>query len=345
MHADDPVPEEDLWFLPGPPESQAAFDAPWPVAAREASLDPATWRQAEAAQFRALIAATDAVTRFGERLGHLPDGVAARFGLRTVSHLLQGEGLWLGPETIALHQVLRIASADAAQDLARAGWAVRRLRGSGGNALASLRDFLGRSEVRDPQRLSEDQPVGAEFDALGQGLDRAIAGLGDVDPLTRAAYGFALWRREGITPWEQVLEPSVAALCIGAEGRAPFLPMAPGHRLDRHGVAVGAGAAEARLATFYAAAEAGALNALLELRRLEQWRDRAAALVRGQSGRVPRRLAEEMLRYPVVSAELLAATIPCAPISARRALARFETHGLVREVTGQERYRFWTVSP
>ncbi|HID67372.1 MAG TPA: hypothetical protein EYP31_03730 [Roseibacterium sp.] len=61
------------------------------------------------------------------------------------------------------------------------------------------------------------------------------------------------------------------------------------------------------------------------------------------SGRTPPRLIGVLLRPPVVSAELVSATLSCSRPAARRNLGLFAKRGLIREVTGQDRYRFWTV--
>lgn len=95
---------------------------------------------------------------------------------------------------------------------------------------------------------------------------------------------------------------------------------------------------------FYGAVEAGALAALLELGRLTTWREQALGEIAGLSGRTPPLMVEAFLKAKVVSAEWLAAEIGCSPVSARRNLKIFENRGLVREVTGQGRYRFWTVA-
>ncbi|MFV0514793.1 MAG: hypothetical protein ACK5MY_14385 [Jhaorihella sp.] len=337
----DPVPEEDLWFLPGPGADAAPTDPPWPVAARQDSLEPAAWRAAEAEQYRALLSAVQAVARFAERLHASPEGLAGRLALLSVSAALRAEGIWFGPEQIALYRALRLGAGDMARDLARATWAVRRLE-AGAPPQDGVREFLGRSEVHDAQTApGDDRPVGGELDALGRAWAAGLAMLSDCHPLTRAAFGFACWRAEGITPWEELLEATVAAQVVGAEGMAPFLPLSEGARFQRHDPAAGAGA---RLAAFYGAVEAGALRAALELGRMSLWRDRARDATAGLSGRTPPLLIGALLRYPAMSAELAAQETGVSRASARRNLNLFSDHGLIREITGQDRYRFWTAA-
>lgn len=343
----DPTTENDLWFLAPPPEDAAETDMPWPMAARQASLDPDLWRAAEARCYRDLLDAGQALARFGERLRRCPAGTDRRIALRSVAAALHGEGTWLPPEQIALYQVLRIAADDSARDLARAGWAVRRLCGGARAAgpLDGLHRFLGRDTVQDPQAPpGEDRPVGAELDLLSDRWAGAVAAVSDLHPLTRAAYGFAAWRGEGLTLWDDLLEPAVAAMLIGASGLAPFLPLAVGHRLDRGALAPGSEAVQARLAQFLAAAEAGASAALRDLARIIDWAARARAATSDLSGKTPPALIDALTRFPVVSAELVAETAGCSRPSARRNLAVFTDRGLIREITGQDRYRFWTAS-
>lgn len=331
--------EEDLWFLPpsADPDQSSQSHMPWPVAARETSMAQEVWHRAEAAQYRPLLDAAQAVARYSERLRLASDGVDERIALLTVSALLRGEGIWLGPEDIALYRAFRLGSDDRARDLSRADWAVRRLTGNL-QPNEDLRAFLGRVSVNDPMP-GEDHPVGDELDLLGESWVNGV--LPDVHPLSIAAHGFAQWRKMGLTTYDQLLEPSVAALKIGAGQSTPFLPMAEGHRFDRHRLEKQASGAEARLVTFYAAAEAGALRAAMELERLAGWKTRAEAETADLSGRTPPLLIETFIRYPIVSAELLADAVGCSRPAARRNLAIFSDRGLIRELTGQERYRFW----
>jgi len=343
--SDSPENEDPLWFMPPEEDDQAQADMPWPVAARETSLEPEVWQAAEQAEYRALVVAATEVSRFGERLRHFPAGTAERFALGSVAAILRHEGIWLGPEEIALFRELRTGADDSARDLARASWAVRRLLGPDTDPFADLHGFLGRDGVSNPQMVpGEERPVGEELRVLGEGLARGMEGVGECHPLTRAAFVFALWRRDGITPWDEVLEPTVAAMRIGAGTAAPFLPMSAGQRPDRHGLTPGASGAGSRLRVFYEAVQAGALAALMELERLERWQVKAAELSVDLSGRTPPLLISALIRHPVVSAELVAQIAGVSPVSARRNLNLLTQRGLLRETTGQDRFRFWAAA-
>lgn len=345
LYDPEPVEEEDLWFLPATPEDVAPTDMPWPVAAREGSLEAEVWQLAEQTQYRALLAAVQATTTLAERLRQVPAEIAERLAIDTTSAILRSEGLWISPEQIALYRTLRVASGDAAQDLSRASWAVRRLINGAAAPKGGLHAFLGREFVPAPKTApGEERPVGDELSALSDRWVLGLESMQECHPLTMAAFGFASWRVEGITPYEELLEPTIAALLIGAGGVVPFLPMAQGHRLDRHSLRAGSGGAEERLAVFCAAVEAGAVAACLELNKLKAWEKKAWQTTSDLSGRTPPLMIAALLRAPVVSAEWLAAEAGCSSATVRRNLKLFSQRGLVREATGQERYRFWSVA-
>ncbi|WP_164660174.1 helix-turn-helix domain-containing protein [Tropicibacter sp. Alg240-R139] len=312
------------------------------------SLDASVWLEAERSQYRELLATAQAVERYAERLRHFPEQVKERFALATVSAVLRSEGVWMGPERIALYQALRIATGDTARDLSRASWAMRRLMArpvQGGGPMDGAHHFLGRIHQTAAQDLpGEGRPTGFELEAIGQDWSDSVASLQAAHPLTRAAYAFAQWRAHDITPWDELLEPTIAAIILGRDGlgdAATFLPLSESHRFDRHGLTENAGGAEARLAVFFTAIRQGALHANMELERLADWRSRAEHATRHLSGRTPGVLIETMMKYPIVSGELLAEDTGCSRPSARRNLNLFSDLGLIREVTGQDRYRFW----
>ena len=344
---DDPE-DEDLWFLPGPPDDEGPEATPWPIAPRPMSLDPAVWIEAERSQYRALIETVQGVERYAERLRHFPAQVKERFALGTVSAVLRSEGVWLGPERIALYQALRLATDDTARDLSRASWAMRRLMArpvQGGGPTDGVHHFLGRAHQADPQAVpGEDRPTGYELEAIGRDWASKVGLIQAAHPLTRAAYAFTQWRAHDITPWDELLEPTVAAVILGRadlDTSAPFLPLSESHRFDRHGLSENAGGAEARLGVFYDAIRQGALKANMELERLADWQARAQQATQHLSGRTPAELIGTLMKYPIVSAELVSKDTGCSRVSARRNLNLFADLGLVREVTGQDRYRFW----
>jgi hypothetical protein len=331
----EPAEEEDLWFLPGPPEDAAATDMPWAAAVRETGMNVKSWQSAEAAQYQGLVTAAQNVARFGECLRQFSDDVRQRAALSSVAAMLHSEGVWLSAEQIALYIQLRVGSEGHARDLSRADWALRRLNRP--EALNNgLHEFLGRVR-QDDGAHGYGHATGSELVQLGDCWSGALLEAEELHPITRAAFALAEWQRLEVSPDQDVLEPSVAAMIIGAGQMAPFFPVAQGARLGR------GGAPEQRLAGFYEAVSKGTKQAFHQLGRLADWRNRAMRATNDLSGRIPELLIATLVRLPVVSAELVGENAGCSQVSARRNLALFAERGLIRETTGQSRYRYWTV--
>jgi hypothetical protein len=204
---------------------------------------------------------------------------------------------------------------DDAQALARLGWAARRLAGGPAPA-AGLAAFLGRQDD-------------------GAGDWPADAGL---HPLTQAAATLHGWPAAA----GGRLEAAVAAARIAAAdcSGAVFVPVSGG---GGGGLRPG-GDAAARLARWYAGIEASVLAAMRQLDRLEAWEARAAAASAVLSGRTPPRLRTLLAAWPLVSAPMAEAGTGASRAAVQRNLAWMEDRGLIREITGQGRYRFWTAT-
>ncbi len=327
--------EDDLWFLPGPPIDEAPTDPPWRLAERQAIFEAKDWRRAEAAQGRGLARAAAAFARLDARA---TGGFAKRLAYSEASALLWAQGDWVPPDRMALYGLLRESAVKDAQVLSRAGWAVRRMLGAG--LPDDIGTFLGRHQV--------------EFDGLEEvGLNPTLRRIGDEEDwqaargaladchaITQAAGLFAAWRAFGLSAPNDALEAGVAAGKVGAaEGRnLRFLPVATGG-------AIGQGGAVAdRLARWYGAVENACLKAEMELEKLEVWQGRAEVATKGLSGKTPPLLIKALLETPALTAAMVAAATGADKATARRNLNAFAKRGLIREITGQGRYRVWTVA-
>lgn len=117
---------DDLWFLPGPPEDIAPTDLPWEVAQQQPVFAPKNWLRAEAAQGRGLVRAAAAFARLDARMtaGHRGAGFAKRLALTEVSALLWAQGDWAPVEKITLYGLLRESSLKDARALSLVlmGW-------------------------------------------------------------------------------------------------------------------------------------------------------------------------------------------------------------------------------
>jgi len=326
--------EDDLWFLPGPPIDEAPTDPPWRLAERQAIFDPRDWRRAESAQGRGLARAAAAFARLDART---TVGFAKRLAYSEASALLWAQGDWVPPDRIALYGLLRESAVKDAQVLSKADWATRRMLGAG--LPDALGAFLGRHQVEfDGLEAVGWNPtlrmVGEEAD-----WQAVRADLSDCHAITQAAALFAAWRAFGLSAPNDALEAGVAAGKIGGvEGRSlGFLPVATGGPIGQGGVVAD------RLARWYAAVENACLKAEMELDKLEAWQGRADVAIKTLSGKMPPLLIKALLETPALTASMVAAATGADKATARRNLNAFHRLGLIREITGQGRYKVWVV--
>lgn len=332
--------EQYLWFLPPEPEDHASTDMPWPMANRASIFDPKAWAKAEGRAGRELAAASAVCARLDERLRLAPTGLLERLAMGEVEALLWAQGDRISAERIALYLRLREATMQDGQMLSAASWAVRRMLGQG--MPEDLSTFLGRKTVPEDSLLDmASRPVGIEFEGLQNTWLTVLSDLDDVHPLTRAAAGFHAWRTFGLSDPGAVLEGAVAASKIGAAGNKAlqFVPVA---LADRYALAQ-SGTPLERLLGWLKAVENAGLRSLMLLAQLENWRGRALDITAKFSGKTPPALIEVFIKSTVVSVAIAVEMTGVSKAAAQRNLTRFEDLGLIREVTGQGRYRFWTV--
>ncbi len=327
--------EDDLWFLPGPPIDEAPTDPPWRLAERQAIFEPKDWRRAEAAQGRGLARAAVAFARLDARAGA---GFAKRLAFSEASALLWAQGDWVPPDKIALYSLLRESALRDARVLSRADWAARRMLGAG--LPDDLGVFLGRHQVE----FDGLEAVGwtTALRMVGEVEDWQVArrALSDCHAITQAAALFAAWRAFGLSAPNDALEAGVAAGKIGGvEGRSlRFLPVATGGPIGQ------GGAVADRLSRWYASVENACLKAEMELDKLVAWRGKAEAATARLSGKTPPLLIKALLEAPALTAAMAAAATGADKATARRNLDTFHKLALIREITGQGRYRVWAVA-
>ena len=325
--------EDDLWFLPGPMEEEPDYLPPGPRAEpREAEvLDD--WRKAEAAHAARLARVAGRVGALDDRLKRSPEGWRHRLALIEAADLSWFAGDRIGPDRLALWISMRLSGAhDDTAALARVGWAVRRLTGGPGPEV-DLSAFLDR---RDPENMVDEAEPFA--DRAGGWLD-LIAQVADLHPITRACVGFRFWSLAGHGQQGDRMEAAITAARIAAsEGRgAVFAPLAMG----------GAGGLRAsgppadRLARWLDGMETACLTAMRHLDDIEAWSARAETEMTALSGKTPRALRAVLTEWPLVSAPMAEALTSSSRAAVQRNLAWMEARGLVRELTGQGRYRMW----
>ncbi|WP_037312707.1 hypothetical protein [Ruegeria halocynthiae] len=333
----DPPEDEDLWFLP--PEGEEAQDVflpPGPMADQRLLFDPRDWR---AAQSDLSLELADLAVTFGaldERLRAGPKGWTHRLALMDVSDLGWWTGDRISVDRLALWTGLRIgATGDDVQALFRAGWAVRRLIGGAG-----------------PTEGGWEAGLTAFLDRMAQGIEEvpeAVADLAEVmrnadglHPVTQAAIGFHAWRALSQGIGQDTEAAIIAARHAATMGRggAKFMPLA----LSGPGALRGAGTPNEKLSAWIRGAGQAALAALLHLDRINAWEQRAHEATRDLSGRTPPHLIDAFTAWPMISAPLAEDLTHASRAAVQRNIDGFTRRGLIREVTGQGRYRVWTAA-
>lgn len=333
----DPSDEDDLWFLPPDDEErQDDFLPPGPRTDTRLLFDPLDWRKAQAGLSVEL---ADLAVTFGaldERLRAGPEGWTHRLALMDVSDLGWWTGDRISVDRLALWTGLRIgATGDDVQALFRAGWAVRRLTsgaaptvGGWESGLTAFLDRMAQGVEDIPETIADLAEVMNNADGL--------------HPVTQAAIAFHAWRAlsEGIG---QDTEAAIIAARHAASmgrGGALFMPLA----LSGPGALRGAGEPGEKLSAWIRGAGQAALAALLHLDRVSAWETRAREATEDLSGRTPPRLIDVLTAWPMVSAPLAEDLTKSSRAAVQRNFDRFTRRGLVREVTGQGRYRVWTAA-
>lgn len=338
----DPEAEPDLWFLPADDLPDEANLVPGPKVDWRQLLDPGVWQAAQDRHSGALAELSALFGALDERLRTSPEGWRHRLALLEIADL----GWWTGErvplDQLALWVGMRSgATGEDAPAVIRAGWAVRRLSGgagpSDGGWAAGLAGFLGRAGAgTDPPETVLD---------LAEIMERAM----ELHPVTQAAILFHGWRmlsaeragQEGVGQGAAVdVEAAVLAARHGARagrGAALFLPLA----LTGPGALRATGTEQERLGAWIAGATQATLAALLHLDRLREWERRARAETADLSGRTPPALIEALVAWPMVSAPLAEEMSGASRAAAQRNLDILAARGLIREVTGQGRYRLW----
>lgn len=315
-------------------------------------FESADWHRAEQTLSRQLAAAVDAVARLDERLLSQPrerrEGSLRHLALLEITDLVWAEGHRVRPERLALVDLERLGRmGEDAAVLGRATSALRRALAapralSDAEAVATA---LGHRAVAEPDAKHFDDPIRDLLPEMAR--DRAEAWLSAVDsldahPIVRAGFGFRLWLR-GAT--HELLEPAtlashiaLAPMRVAESVGLTFLPLALGRppAALRYG-----GTAESCLAAWLDVVAGAATAGRTRLCVVADWRERAAKAIQGMQGRGAPSLADLFLARPVLSAPVVAAELGLTGTRSRDLLNAFERRGLIREMTGQGRFRFW----
>ncbi len=330
---------EDLWFLPDPADVPEDHDMPLPRANTTPLLRPEDWLTAQGDHATQLARTALAVGQLDMLVAQMGRGALERLALREVEALTWANGTPVSLEEIGRDQLQARANTDP-RALQQARWAVRRLASSG--PADGLRAFLGlhRAEASDlppdPVPGLRGRIAGAAFDEAAAEFQANLADLSDAHDFTQAAFARYLWRLSDLSPEEDHIEGAVWAAKLAAQNclSLTFIPMGQGARHLQSG---GVG----NLSFFLRAVETGVIAARAELQRLIIWRNQAkdrSAMIKGDN---PARIIDALVAKPMATTEMIEQAAGISRDTAERLLARMQEMGLVREVTGANRFRIW----
>ena len=333
----EPASEDDLWFLPGPMEEEPDYLPPGPRADACETSVIAEWARAEAVCAARLARVAGRLGALDDRLRRGPEGWRHRLALIEAAGLSWFVGDRISPDRLALWISMRLSGVqDDTAALARVGWAVRRLTGGPGPE-ADLPAFLDR---RDPENMADEAEP---FANRASGWTDVMAQAANLHPISRACMGFHLWNLAGLGHQGDQMEAAATAgrIAVSESKGAVFAPLAIG----------GAGGLRAcgrpaeRLARWLDGMDRAALAAMGHLDDIEAWSARAETIMASLSGRTPPALRAVLTEWPLVSAPMAEALTGASRAAVQRNLAWMETRGLIREVTGQGRFRMWRAAP
>ncbi|RUS63616.1 hypothetical protein EGN72_03460 [Pseudorhodobacter sp. E13] len=328
--------EDNLWFLPGPIEEETDDLPPRPRAERCETAILDDWRKTEAGHSARLARVAGRLGALDDRLLRGPEGWRHRLALIEAADLSWFVGDRVARDRVALWISMRLSGAqDDTAALSRVGWAVRRLTGGPGPDL-DLSAFLGR---RDPENMEHQAEPFA--DRAGGWLD-LMEQATDLHPITRACMGFNLWNLAGLGQYGDRMEAAVTAARIAAsDGKgAIFAPLAMG---GAGGLRAGGRPADG-LMRWLDGMEAACLTAMRYLDDVEAWAARAEVEMTQLSGKTAPALRAVLTEWPLVSAPMAEALTRASRAAVQRNLVWMGARGLIREVTGQGRYRMWRLN-
>ena len=128
-----------------------------------------------------------------------------------------------------------------------------------------------------------------------------------------------------------------ARRAAGPIGGLPFLPLS----LTGFAALTATGSPTQRLSGWIADAHQATLSALMTLKRLADWQRRATAATANLSGRTPALLIAALAAHPMLAVPQAEMATGASRAAMQYNLDALMARGLIREITGQRRFRVW----
>lgn len=324
------------WFLP-PEDAEdpgGAEKPPLPRGERASLVDAAGWRAAEAALAADLVDLALDAGRLTERVAVAGQGAVQRLALEEAASLSWWTGDRVTSDRLALWLSFRVGAAEeGGEGLIRTAWAARRLMAPAGQGAGRDRGLAALLEATLGEKGRADP-------GLIEDASTEIAALQGLSSVTQGCALFHLWRALDERPDHlRGLEAAVLGMRLAAaqDRGMPFLPLS----LTGFSALTASGNTEARLAGWISGAHRAVLSTLMALERLTAWRARAEAETADLQGRTPARLIAALAAQPMLAAPQAEAETGASRAAVQRNLDLLTARGLVREVTGQGRFRVW----
>jgi hypothetical protein len=283
-------------------------------------VDIAVWQRAEAHHAVVLARAAEQCARCDTRISMAPAGMRQRLALLEASALLwHTTGVRLESERLGLWLAGRWgAERGDGPLLALAAWGYRRLL-AGPRPLQDLEAFLGTTP-------------GEALKAWGLFMGQAKA----LHPLSQACLAHHIW--PGSRGQDRFRAGIAAALIAGVESDIGFAPMALGSAVSAGGASR---AIDVSLSDGLSRVKASAHFGVRMCDDILAWRVRALEAPMGHSSTHLPQLISTLAHWPYLSAPMAEGLAQISRATAQRLLLGLEKQGLIREITGQKRYRFW----
>lgn len=331
--------EDDLWFMPFDEESgsEAGSDVKF-------IFHYSDWIDAERSLAGELAEANYLYGCLDERI-RLQPLLKDRIARLEAVELAWLSGHRVGHDILNKHLVLADSIHERDQRaISETRWAYQRYMSSLMPIEDSIRDVLGRNktyELTDSHLIKKT--TGTQFEDLYEEFEEYIKGAIGLQRLSLGALSFFAWQSIEVSGESDFFEAAVISQKISAQntrkGGLGFVPLALGGK----GAFLRSGTIEQRLKTWYRLIENACQRAILDLNSVEIFKKRALEVSFKQT-KTYEKIIESFVNYPVLNVNTLMKTADIGKDAALKYIDLMEDDGLIAEITGTKKFRFWRIS-